>query len=220
MPGFRCLVLDHDDTAVKSTPVIHFPAFQDTLRALRPGLEMSLEEFMGYCFEPGFSRLCGEVLGFTTEEMAYQLENWQRHVDCRIPEFYEGIPEILESQKAAGGLICVVSHSRGENIYRDYQVRLGIRPALVFGWELGEEKRKPSPYPLLKIMETYSLRPEELLVVDDLKPGCDMARARGVKSACAGWSGQLPAAAEFMKARCDYYFDQVEELRQFLFGPF
>ena len=32
---YKCLVLDHDDTAVQSTPEIHYPAFCETVETLR-----------------------------------------------------------------------------------------------------------------------------------------------------------------------------------------
>ena len=38
----RCLVLDHDDTVVKSTPEINFPAFLRSLKDLR-GTTMNYE---------------------------------------------------------------------------------------------------------------------------------------------------------------------------------
>ena len=34
MLKYPCLVLDHDDTVVRSTPTIHYPAFVETLKAL------------------------------------------------------------------------------------------------------------------------------------------------------------------------------------------
>ena len=43
----RCLVLDHDDTVVKSTPEINFPAFLRSLKDLR-GTTMSYEQFVEY----------------------------------------------------------------------------------------------------------------------------------------------------------------------------
>ena len=38
MKKYVSLVLDHDDTAVMSTPEIHYPAFLETLAVLRPGM--------------------------------------------------------------------------------------------------------------------------------------------------------------------------------------
>ena len=67
-------------------------------------------------------------------------------------------------------------------------------------------------------MERYSLSPREILVVDDLKPGFDMARGAGVDFAAAGWAYDVPEISAFMKEHCDYYLDSVGALRELLFG--
>ena len=56
----RCLVLDHDDTVVKSTPEINFPAFLRSLKDLR-GTTMSYEQFVEYNFDPGFYEMCADI---------------------------------------------------------------------------------------------------------------------------------------------------------------
>ena len=85
-------------------------------------------------------------------------------------------------------------------------------PDLIFGWECPPEQRKPSVYPLEQIMKTFGMKPEELLVVDDLKPGYDMAKAAGVPFATAGWSNDIPQIESFMKTNCGLYFKTVDEL--------
>ena len=215
---YRCLVLDHDDTVAMSTPQIHYPAFVDTLSVLRPGMRLTLEEFWLASFEPGFSTFCHETLGFTQEEMAFQLQNWQRHAKKQAPKFYAGIAEIVRRQKEGGGLVCVVSHSYAENILRDYRVNGCAVPDAVFGWADDERRRKPSPYPLLEIMARFGLAPKDLIVVDDLKPGYDMAKSCGVDFACAGWAHRFEKIEQFMRAHCDYYFDEVSKLESFLFS--
>ena len=54
--------------------------------------------------------------------------------------------------------------------------------------------------------------PEELLVVDDLKPGYDMARAAGVPFAAAGWANDIPEIEGFMRKNCDRYFKTVAKV--------
>ena len=36
---YRCILIDHDDTAVDSTEAVHYPAHVEALRILRPGRE-------------------------------------------------------------------------------------------------------------------------------------------------------------------------------------
>ena len=77
-------------------------------------------------------------------------------------------------------------------------------------------QRKPSAYPLQKIMETFGLDREDLLVLDDLKPGYDMAHAAGVRFAAAGWANDIPEIEQFMRQNCDLYFKTVAEFGAFL----
>ena len=67
-------------------------------------------------------------------------------------------------------------------------------------------------------MERYALSPADLLVVDDMKPACEMAEKAGVKIAFSAW-GKLdfPEVTKEMKQLCDYSFNSTEELEKFLF---
>lgn len=209
---YKCLVLDHDDTAVKSTPEIHYPSFAEALKLLRPDVKMSLIEFVNYCFSPGFNELCRDILKFSDEEQKLQYSIWKSHTEAMVPDFYEGFPELLREYKNKGGIICVVSHSESEKIRKHYRLSVGFEPDSLFGWELEEDKRKPSSYSLKEIMRIYNLDNTEMLVVDDLKPGLDMARSCNVAFAAAGWSHMVPEIKEYMKMNSDYYLKEVEEL--------
>jgi phosphoglycolate phosphatase-like HAD superfamily hydrolase len=216
---FKCLVLDHDDTVVNSTPHIHHPSMVETLKTLRPEMEpLSLETFIANCFHPGFSVFCNEILKFTEEEMEFQYKSWRSHTRTKVPDFYPGFPELIREFKEAGGIVCVASHSEGEIIARDYKLKCGMLPDMIFGWELGEERRKPKPYPLQEIMRGFGLDKEDILVVDDLKPGLDMARSCRVPFAAAGWSHIVSEIKVYMKSNSDYYFERVEDLREFIFS--
>ena len=57
MLKYPCLVLDHDDTVVNSTAVIHFPSFQAYLDRVRPGVTYTLEEYFRKNFDPGIMPL-------------------------------------------------------------------------------------------------------------------------------------------------------------------
>lgn len=216
MLRFPCLVLDHDDTAVQSTPTIHYPSFAATLAQLRPGATLSLERFAELCYDPGFEPLCSRVLAFTPEEMAVQEANWRAAVASARAPFWPGMVPLLARYAAGGGHICVVSHSSEATIRQDYAAAGAPAPELVFGWERGPGRRKPAPWPLEQILARWSLRPRQLLVVDDLKPGWEMARAVGAPFAAAGW-GVLCAAAEAdLRGRADWYLDTVAQLEPLL----
>ncbi|WIV11452.1 HAD hydrolase-like protein [Proteiniborus sp. MB09-C3] len=214
---YRCLILDHDDTVVKSTPDIHYPSFIEALKTLRPEKELlSLEEFVSYCFNPGFSELCKDILKFSKAEQEYQYRIWKSYTKSKSPDFYAGFPELIKEYKKLGGIICVVSHSESEQIARDYMLNCNLTPDLIFGWDLEEHQRKPNPYPILEIMKRFNFDRHEVLVVDDLKPGLDMARSCNVKFAGAGWSHIIPDIQKYMKNNSDYYFTTVESFKKFI----
>ena len=213
---YKCLVLDHDDTVVNSTATIHYPSFLAYLRRVRPGLHYTLEEYFDRNFDPGVLAFFGGELGFSEQEMAEEFRFWQEYVKTRVPEAYPGIREILERHRAAGGLIAVISHSISDNIRRDYRENSLPEPDAIYGWELAEEQRKPHPWPMQNLMLRFGLRPEEILMVDDLKPGYDMCRACGVPFAAAGWANDVPQIETFMRRNCDFYFKTLQELNEFL----
>ena len=61
-------------------------------------------------------------------------------------------------------------------------------------------------------MARFSLKPSEILMIDDLKPGYDMAAAVGVDFAAVGWAYDIPQIESFMRRNCPLYFKKVEEL--------
>ena len=213
---FRCLVMDHDDTTVNSTAPIHFPSFLAYLKLVRPEASYTLEDYFRKNFDPGILPLFTGELGFTDEELEGEFRFWQDWVRTRVPSAYPGICEILRRHKDAGGYIAVVSHSMRESIERDYRENDLPKPDIIFGWEQPPEQRKPAPWALEQIMAQFSLPASELLMVDDLKPGYDMARAAGVDFAAAGWAYDVPEIEAFMRKNCDFYFKTVQEFRTFL----
>ena len=109
-----------------------------------------------------------------------------------------------------------VSHSLGEHIRRDWRENGLPEPTLVYGWDEPPEQRKPNPYPLTDIMARLGFRADELLMVDDLKPGYDMARAAGVDFLAAGWSNDLQPIERFMRENCRHYAPTVASLAKLL----
>ena len=80
---FPCLVLDHDDTVVNSTAVIHFPSFLAYLAQVRPGLSYTLDDYFRKNFDPGIIPLFKDELGITDDEMEGEYQCWQNWVAAR-----------------------------------------------------------------------------------------------------------------------------------------
>lgn len=219
MLKYPCLVLDHDDTVVQSEATINYPFFCYILDQFRPGTTITFEEYTYGCCHQGFADMCRQQYQFTEEELHQEYLGWKEYIKTHIPLPYPGIAQVIKRQKEAGGLICVVSHSAQENITRDYQTHFGILPDDIYGWDFPEHQRKPNPYPLLAIMEKYNLTPDQLIVIDDMKPAWEMAKAAGVAIGFAKWSKETQTdICRDMEEICDYSFATPQDLEQFLFS--
>ncbi len=215
---YKCLILDHDDTAVKSTPDIHYPSFVQALKEVRPNDKpITFEEFVGYCFNPGFSSLCKDIIQFADTEQQHQQKVWKKYTESTVPDFYELFPETIQEFKAQGGIVTVVSHSERSRIERDYSVHCGFLPDAILGWELEDHQRKPHPYPIKQILTRFDLQESDALVLDDLKPGMEMAKSCNIDFAAAGWSHSIPEIKQWMKAESNYYFETIKDFRDFVF---
>ena len=214
---YPCLVVDHDDTVVNSTATVHYPCFVQYCREYAPHYHCTLEHYFLRNFDPGVVPFFRDEVGLSDQQMVHEQTYWNAFVQDHVPQVYPGMAEILWEQKRRGGLLCVVSHSYGRNILRDYRENGLPEPDCVYGWEIPPEKRKPMPFAMHEIMARFHLRPEEMLMLDDLKPGYDMARACGVPFAAAGWANDIPEIEAFMRANCDLYFKTVPELHKYLF---
>lgn len=215
---FKCLVLDHDDTTVNSTPSIHYPAFAKILEELRPGRTCTQEEFLTANLTPGLFDYYTNVLGFTQKEMDREQEIWKEFIAGVVPPFFPGLPDLLRDFREAGGTLCVVSHSFSDFIRRDYDTAKVRQPDLIFGADLERSKCKPDPWPLEEIMRLTGYGKEDLLMVDDLDAGLEMAHRCGVRFAACGWGYENPAIRAYMEKRADYYLTSIADLRNLLFS--
>lgn len=219
MLKYKCLVLDHDDTVVQTEKTIGYPYFCYILDQFRPGTTITLPEYVRGCCELGFANMCREWYQFTDQELVDEYHGWQAYVETHIPLPFTGIERIIRRQKAEGGIVAVVSHSCQRNITRDYSTHFGILPDEIYGWDYPESQRKPNPWPLEQIMAKHDLAPQDLLVVDDMKPAWEMAHKAGVPIAFAAWGRKdYPEILEEMSGLCDFTFHSTHELENFLFG--
>ena len=221
MNGPRCLLLDHDDTAVDSTREIHYPSHLESMRTLRPGrAPVSLEGFFLASCDPGISEFLRVDLGLDAAELAEDSRIWRRHNEAGNPRFYPGFLDILREFHGRGGLVAVISHSERDVIERHYRGADGGRflPDLIFGWDDDPDRRKPSPWPVREALRAFALEPSDALIVDDLKPGVLMGQAAGVAVAAAGWGHSIPAIRTYMREHCAAYLETVEDLRRLVLG--
>ena len=219
MPALRkpCLILDHDDTVVSSTADIHYPAYLEAMRVLRPGVSMSLREYFIMNCDPGIFSYYQNVVKLSREELKTEFGIWRGIVAERVPRAFPGMKRIIETQRALGGRLVVVTHSEPDHVTRDWEKNGLPLPDLIFGGSVPEEQRKPSPWPVLEALRQLDMRPEDAVVVDDLLPGLRMAQAAGVDFLAACWSHDIPEIDGVFRKEGQRCFGDPEQLWQYLF---
>lgn len=186
---FKCLVLDHDDTVVNSSQSIHYPAFLHTLKTLRPNIEpLTFKEFNHHCFVYGFDHLCKVRYQFNDEEMKIEYKIWKSHTQTKQAQPFIGWRELLNDYHDQGGKIVVVSYSESKEINRDYQDHFGFKPDLIFAYDHGPDKLKPHAYPIITLIQAFNIEPDEILVIDDMPVGYEMAKNANVDFIWAQWA--------------------------------
>ena len=173
---------------------------------------------MELCFDPGFDDLCRKILRFNEEEMVFEVANWKRFGEATVPTGVDGIRGIVEAQRRAGGVVAVVSHSVEKTIKRDWTARFGTLPDIIYAWDDDPLRRKPSPFPLADLTERFGCSPSDILVVDDLKHGYDMAAAADCDFAYAGWAESARSTRLFMRENAAHYLETPKDLEELLFS--
>jgi phosphoglycolate phosphatase/pyrophosphatase PpaX len=218
---YKCLLIDHDDTTVDSTPIIHHVAHLEQMRRLnRSNQAVSLEEWFRINYHPGLRSFLTETLRLSPEEEEICYQVWREYTTTLVPSFFPGILPLLHRFKLSGGTIVVVSHSEEDIIRSHYEQQneiSGFFPDFIIGWTGDRSKNKPSLWPLEQTLSHFSLSPRQVLVVDDLKPGILMARNGGVDSVAVGWSHHLEEIKADISRLSTYYADSVEELEKIIF---
>jgi phosphoglycolate phosphatase-like HAD superfamily hydrolase len=217
-------MIDHDDTAVDSTPSIHHPAHIEQMRQLgRSHQASSLSEWFQINFHPGLTIHLEETLKLSKEENKHCYKVWREFTTTIVPPFFPGILKMLNKFKELGGIIVVVSHSEQDIINKHYKSQTefpGLHPDRIFGWNGKKKENKPGTWPVQETMKQYTLEKKDILVIDDLKPGIIMAAKAGVDSAGVGWSQshQIPGIKADLSKTCNYYFETVSDLANFIFS--
>lgn len=219
MLKYKCLVLDHDDTVVQTEKTIGYPYFRDYVERIRPGMTLSFAEYVHDCNNMVFADMCRARWNMTEEELTEEYLGWKDYSRKNIPEVCPGIGDVIRRQKEMGGLVCVSSLSTSEIIERDFLHHFGFLPDVIYDYDLPVHQRKPNTYALTDLLERFQLKPQDILMVDDMKLGWQMAKAVGADTAFAGWSKtDFPELMEEMQGICDYSFHCAKDLEKFLFG--
>jgi phosphoglycolate phosphatase len=151
----------------------------------------------------GITRLVEKLLGRERKAIMQDvldrfLDYYSEHLlDYSVP--YPGVRETLERLEAYKK--AVISNKR-EGLSRRLLTELALSD--FFDAVLGSdsvEERKPSPKPLIHLMEIFAARPEESVIIGDSQYDIQAGKAAGVKTIAATYGyreKRFLAAADFM----------------------
>lgn len=138
------------------------------------------------------------------------------HRNHEIAKLYDGIKELLIDLKKSGVILGIFT-GKGRISSIITLNFLGIRELfdmIVTGDDV--KNHKPSPEGIIKFIETFNLKPEEVLMVGDAPSDIKAAIEAGVNIASVVWDSY--SANEVRKLNKETVFETVEELRNFIFG--
>lgn len=182
----KLIIFDLDGTLVDSSVDI-----TNALNyAIAPyGLEsLSVEKTISIVGE-GLTRLIERIVGeeraeIRTDVVNRFLEYYSRHLaDFTRP--YPGVHDTIE--RLSGYRKAIISNKR-EFLSKKLLEELGL--AAFFDVVLGSdsvEERKPSPKPVLKVLEMLSIKPEEAVIVGDSTFDIEAGKAAGVKTVAVSY---------------------------------
>lgn len=138
------------------------------------------------------------------------------HRNHEIAKLYDGIRELLIDLKKCGVILGIFT-GKGRTSSLITLNFLGIRELfdmIVTGDDV--KNHKPSPEGIIKFIETFNLKPEEVLMVGDAPSDIKAAKQAGVNIASVVWDSY--SANEVRKLNKETVFETVEQLKNFIFG--
>ena len=164
-------------------------------------------------FGPTEDVIIKEWCGDKFEEARKEYYNYYRS-HHHIAKLYPGIKEILDYLKRKNILLSIFT-GKGRKASIITLEELGIKnyfDIIVTGDDVANHK--PSPEGIMKFINKYNLKKDEVLMIGDSVADVGAAKKAGIKIASALWDSY---AAEKVKGLgSDYYFSSVDELRKFL----
>ncbi|MEN3295902.1 MAG: phosphoglycolate phosphatase [Burkholderiales bacterium] len=187
LTGIRAAIIDLDGTMLHTAPDFHV-----AVNRMRADLELapldmeSITDFVG----KGTENLMRRVLAvdFAPDQVearfATALESYQKHylaINGDYVTVYPGVTEGLQALRTKGlRLACVTNKPIAFAAPLLAKTGLDGFFEVVYGGD-SLPKKKPDPYPLLKVCEDFGLPPRQVVAIGDSSNDAQAARAAGCK---------------------------------------
>jgi phosphoglycolate phosphatase len=187
LTGIRAAIIDLDGTMLHTAPDFHVAV--NRMRAELDLAPLAIETITGFVGK-GTENLIRRVLAVDFEpeqaeqRFAQALESYLRHylaINGHYATVYPGVREGLDALRAKGlRLACVTNKPIAFATPLLKKADLHQYFELVYGGD-SLPKKKPDPYPLLKVCEDFGLQPHQVVAIGDSSNDAQAARAAGCR---------------------------------------
>lgn len=185
LTGIRAAIIDLDGTMIHTAPDFHVAINRMRTDLHLPPLDIdTITHFVGKGTENLMRRVLGVDYGPEDIEkhFAQALASYQKHylaINGNYATLYSGVQEGLEMLGTKGvRLACVTNKPIDFALPLLKKTGLHRYFELVYGGD-SLPKKKPDPYPLLKVCEDFGLQPEQVVAIGDSSNDAQAARAAG-----------------------------------------
>jgi phosphoglycolate phosphatase len=187
LTSIRAAIIDLDGTMVHTAPDFHV-----AINRMRQDLDLrplpieTITDFVGKGTENLMRRVLSVDFGPHDVEIHFSsaLESYQKHyfaINGDYSSVYPGVREGLDALQGKGlRLACVTNKPVAFAL--PLLAKTGLRAyfELVYGGD-SLPKKKPDPYPLLRVCEDFDLHPSQVVAIGDSSNDAQAARAAGCR---------------------------------------
>jgi pyrophosphatase PpaX len=207
-----CVIFDLDGTLTRTNELI-FATFNHVAQKY-VGKQFTPDEIVKL-FGPPEEFAIEHIVG--TEHVSAAMEDFYQFYEmqhARMAEAYDGIQDILEFLRSRGIRLAVFT-GKGTRSAEITLQQIGLRKyfdLVVTGNDV--ENHKPSADGIRKVMETFRLKSDEVLMVGDAVADVKASREASVRIAAAVWDSY--GRDQVVRMDVDYIFESVADFGEWL----
>jgi pyrophosphatase PpaX len=208
----KCIVFDMDGTLTQTNQLI-YDSFNYIAQKYQ-GKTYSVPEITAMFGPPEEGALLTMVSPEQIDEVMKEYLSYYRAHHTELAQIYPGIENILKFLKESGKILALFT---GKGTHTATITMQEFHIEKYFDYVVtGNDvvKHKPSSEGLLKIMERFSLKPDELLMVGDGVSDVKAAHEAGVKIAAVVWDSY--GKEKVLQMKTDFVFNDTTEFQEWL----
>jgi HAD superfamily hydrolase (TIGR01549 family) len=207
---FSCVIFDMDGTLTRTNALI-FASFNHITQKYL-GKTFTPKEIIGFFGPPEEGAIAKLIGAERLDEAMDELCMYYREHHSAMAELHAGISSVLNLLKDRGTRLAVFTGkgSRTANITLEEFGIAGFFDCIVSGNDV--VNHKPHHEGIQKILDKYSLAPEEVLMVGDSMSDINASRGAGVKVAAVLWDSY--DKERVLAAQADFVFHRVDEMHE------